>query len=110
MTDTEQSTDKSKKTHKRKPKQPETPSQEYVNLVSEMAKEVAKEDPIDFAYLNIDEKQIFDMMSSHIVEKYYHYRNTEEGQTIFLATITKLVVENFVLNYKWMKKYRGNNE
>ena len=102
-----------KKTRKKKekesatPKQPEIPTQEYVNLVSEMAKEVAKEDPIDFAYLNIDEKQIFDLMSSHIVEKFYHYRNTEEGQTIFLATITKLVVENFVLNYKWMKKYRG---
>ena len=103
-----------KKTRKKKTKQPEiptrestTPSPEYINLVSEMAKEVAKEDPIDFAYLNIDEKQIFDLMSSHIVEKFYHYRNTEEGQTIFLATITKLVVENFVLNYKWMKKYRG---
>ena len=96
-----------KKTRKKKTKQPEIPTQEYINLVSEMAKEVAKEDPIDFAYLNIDEKQIFDLMSSHIVEKFYHYRNTEEGQTIFLATITKLVVENFVLNYKWMKKYRG---
>ena len=83
---------------------------EYAKLIAEMAKEVAKEDPIDFAYLNIDEKQIFDLMSSHIVEKFYQYRNTEEGQTIFLATITKLVVENFVLNYKWMKKYRGNNE
>ena len=96
-----------KKTRKKKAKQPELPTEDYVNLVAEMAKEVAKEDPIDFAYLNIDEKQIFDLMSSHIVEKFYHYRNTEEGQTIFLATITKLVVENFVLNYKWMKKYRG---
>ena len=79
---------------------------EYSALIAEMAREVNKEDPIDFAYLNIDEKQIFDLMASHIVEKYKQYTNTEEGQTIFLATITKLVVENFVLNYKWMKKYR----
>jgi hypothetical protein len=48
-------------------------------------------------------------MASHIVEKYAQYRNTEEGQVIFLATITKLVVENFVLNYKWQRKYRGQS-
>lgn len=78
--------------------------QEYVRLIVEIAKEVAKEDPIDFAYLNIDESQIFDLMASHIVEKYSQYKHTEEGQTIFLATITKLVVENFVLNHKLLDK------
>ena len=80
---------------------------EYVKLIAEMAREVNQSDPIDFAYLNIDQNQIFDLMASYIVEKYSQYKHTEEGQTIFLATITKLVVENFVLNYKWMKKYRG---
>lgn len=98
----------------RKKKESQLPTDEYIQLVSEMAKEVAKGDPIDFAYLNIDEKQIFDLMASHIVEKYAEYKHTEEGQTIFLATITKLVVENFVLNYKWLRKYRtpdnGNKE
>jgi hypothetical protein len=79
---------------------------EYAALIADMAREVNQSDPIDFAYLNIDEKQIFDLMASHIVEKYRQYTNTEEGQIIFLATITKLVTENFVLNYKWMKKYR----
>jgi hypothetical protein len=79
---------------------------EYAALIAEMAREVNQSDPIDFAYLNIDENQIFDLMASHIVEKYRQYTNTEEGQIIFLATITKLVTENFVLNYKWMKKYR----
>jgi hypothetical protein len=77
---------------------------EYVTLIADMAREVNKEDPIDFAYLSIDENQIFDLMASHIVEKYRQYTNTEEGQIIFLATITKLVTENFVLNYKSMKR------
>lgn len=75
-----------------------------------MAKEVAKSDPIDFAYLNIDENQIYDLMASHIVEKYSQYKNTEEGQTIFLATITKLLVENFILNWRWLRKYRSPDE
>lgn len=78
---------------------------EYAKLISDTAKEVAKGDPIDFAYLNINENEIFDMMASYIVEKYSKYKHTEEGQTIFLSTITKLLVENFVLNYKWLKKY-----
>ena len=49
-------------------------------------------------------------MASYIVEKYSQYKNTEEGQSIFLATITKLVAENFVLNYKWLKKYKYQEE
>ena len=79
---------------------------EYVQLIAEMAREVNQSDPIDFAYLNIDQNQIFDLMASYIVEKYSQYKHTEEGQTIFLATITKLVAENFVLNYKFLKKYK----
>ena len=79
---------------------------EYAKLIAEMAKEVAKEDPIDFAYLDIEPDQLYLLMASYIVEKYSQYKNTEEGQTIFLATITKLVAENFVLNYKFLKKYK----
>lgn len=79
---------------------------EYAKLIAEMAKEVAKEDPIDFAYLNIEPDQLYLLMASYILEKYAQYKNTEEGQTIFLATITKLVAENFVLNYKFLKKYK----
>lgn len=83
---------------------------EYAKLVSEMAKEVAKEDPIDFSYTDIDRDQIWDLMSSWIVEKYLKYKDTDQGTTIFLATITKLVVENFVLNYKLLKKYKYKDQ
>ena len=79
---------------------------EYAKLIAEMAKEVAKEDPIDFAYLEIEPDQLYLLMASYIVEKYSQYKHTEEGQNIFLATITKLVAENFVLNYKFLKKYK----
>jgi hypothetical protein len=83
---------------------------EYAKLIAEMAKEVAKEDPIDFAYLDIEPDQLYLLMASYITEKYSQYKNTEEGQTIFLATITKLVAENFVLNYKWLRKFRYKEE
>ena len=32
---------------------------EYAKLIAEMAKEVAKEDPIDFAYLDIEPDQLY---------------------------------------------------
>ena len=82
-------------------------STEYINQVANKTKQFAKEDPIDLAYLGIDGDQLYELMASYIVEKYLQYKDTEEGQTIFLAKITKLIAENFVLNYKWLKKYKG---
>ena len=73
---------------------------EYVRLIAEMAREVNKEDPIDFGLCQIDERRIWDLMASTVVEKYLPYKDSDQGLTIYLSTITKLVVENFVLNYK----------
>ena len=80
---------------------------EYVNLIAQLAREVNKEDPIDFGMLEIDENQIWDLMASSVVEKYLPYKDTDQGFTICLSTITKLVVENFVLNLKLQNKNNG---
>lgn len=77
---------------------------DYVKLIAEMAREVNKEDPIDFGMTQIDERRIWDLMASSVVEKYLPYKDTDQGFTIYLSTITKLVVENFVLNYKLQNK------
>lgn len=69
-----------------------------------MAREVNKEDPIDFGMVQIDDHRIWDMMASSVVEQYLQYKDTDAGFTIYLATITKLVVENFVLNHKLLNK------
>lgn len=77
---------------------------EYVKLVAEMSREVNKEDPVDFGMTLIDEHRIWDLMSSSVVEKYLQYKDTDAGFIIYLATINKLLVENFVLNYKLLNK------
>ena len=77
---------------------------DYVKLIAETAREVNKEDPIDFGMCQIDERRIWDLMASHIVERYLPYKDTETATMMYLATITKLVVENFVLNYKLREK------
>lgn len=71
--------------------------------ILELVREIEIEDPIDWAMLSIDEENATDLLVSNIVEKY----NTEwiefpsEDQIkILLASMAKLIVENFVLNVK----------
>jgi hypothetical protein len=76
---------------------------ELVNLVADLAQEVDKEDPIDFGMLQLDEGSVWHLMSVNVVDKYLEM---SDDQVIMLATITKLLVDNFILNYKLL----GNNK
>lgn len=74
---------------------------EKVKLVAELAKETATEDVIDFGMLEIDDQEIFQLISSSVVEKFEN--ETENKEIILLACVTKLLVENTVLNLKLLK-------
>ncbi len=73
---------------------------ELVNLVAELAQEVDKEDPIDFGMLQLDEGSVWHLMSVNVVEKYLEM---SDDRVVMMATITKLLVDNFILNYKMMR-------
>jgi hypothetical protein len=66
-----------------------------VETLVELAKEVENEDPIDWGMLSIDEDTAYKIIASQVLEIY----NTNDQLTM-LASITKLIVENFVLNLK----------
>lgn len=66
-----------------------------VEHLVELAKEVEMEDPIDWGMLSIDEDTAYRIIASQVLEIY----NTNDQLTM-LASITKLIVENFVLNLK----------
>ena len=66
-----------------------------VEQLVELAKEVETEDPIDWGMLAVDEEAAYRLVASQVIEIY----NTND-QVTMLATITKMVVENFVLNLK----------
>jgi iron-sulfur cluster repair protein YtfE (RIC family) len=72
---------------------------ELVNLVAELAQEVDKEDPIDFGMLQLDEGSVWHLMSVNVVDKYLEM---SDDRVVMMATITKLLVDNFILNYKLM--------
>lgn len=66
-----------------------------VETLVKLAKEVESEDPIDWGMLSIDEDTAYRIIASQVLEIY----NTNDQLTM-LASITKLIVENFVLNLK----------
>jgi hypothetical protein len=70
-----------------------------VESLVELAKEVESQDPIDWGMLSVDEDTAYRVIASQVIEMY----NTNDQLTM-LASITKLIVENFVLNLKLAQK------
>jgi hypothetical protein len=78
----------------------------YVQRIAKLAQEVEAEDPIDWGMLSISEENAYNLISANVVNQFDKYDNSE--REIMIATITKLVVENFVLNLKLKKVQHGN--
>ena len=70
---------------------------ELVDAVVELAKEMDLTDPIDFGVLQISEETAHRMIAASVIENTFKDNpNTEELKLMLLATVTHLVVENFV--------------
>ena len=71
--------------------------QEDVDFLVELAMECELSDPIDWGMLHITEQQAYQMMASQLLEQFDNV-NKKDMIPVILATATKLLVENFVLN------------
>jgi hypothetical protein len=71
--------------------------QQDVDFLVELAMECELSDPIDWGLLHITEQQAYQMMASQLLEQFSGV-NKKDMVTVILATATKLLVENFVLN------------
>jgi hypothetical protein len=69
-----------------------------INLLVELAQEVEVTDPIDWGMLAIDEEEAYRMMAISVLETF------PDEKIEIQAVITKLTVENFVLNLKLMQR------
>ena len=72
-------------------------------LIAEMAQEVESGDPIDWGMLAVDEQTAYNLMATSMLE-HYNSLDVENRDLMLLATATKLVVENMVLNLKLQHK------
>jgi hypothetical protein len=68
--------------------------------IIELAKEVELTDAIDWENLPLDQDRVYQIIGSQAYELYANYSQSEDGEAILIATVTKLLVENFVLNLK----------
>lgn len=65
--------------------------------LSKLAREVEITDPIEWEELAVSEETVYDMMATTVLEMVEKIPE-EQRQIILMASVTKLLVENFVLN------------
>lgn len=71
-----------------------------VDDIVELAQEVELGDSIDWTNVHIEKDRVYQVIGSQVYEQYHEWAENESKEVIMLATITKLVVENFLLNVK----------
>ena len=69
-----------------------------------MAMDTESEDPINWSGLNIDEESAYRLITLNVLEMYERWEKTEGSELVMLATLIKLIVENFTLNLKLQGK------
>ena len=69
-----------------------------VEQLVELAMEVESVDPIDWGMLSISEEESYRLIAMSILE------NKDIDKNVLLAIITKLTVENMVLNLKLLQR------
>ena len=77
---------------------------EYVEYLVEMAREIETSDPIDWGMLNISEDEAYRLMALNVLEMMLPKYNDPSMRDVLMATIIKLVVENFTLNLKLLQR------
>jgi hypothetical protein len=68
-----------------------------VKQLAELAMEAEMRDPIDWGLLNVSEQEAIEMMASQVLEQMFNVPENDRA-VVAMATMTKLLVENFVLN------------
>jgi len=70
-----------------------------VKQLAQLAMESDLSDPIDWGMLNIKEQDAFLMMASNVLQQIESIPEDQRA-VVAMATMTKLLVENFVLNLR----------
>ena len=72
---------------------------EAVKMLVDLAQEMEIKDNIDWGMLNIREVDAYELMANSVIDQFLNV-NDQHKDTVMMATIVKLLVENFVLNLR----------
>lgn len=78
-----------------------------VEQLAQIAMAAEEGDPFDWGDLNISKQAAYEMMASHALELYATQGPYRE--IILLSSLTKSIVENFILNLK-LKQYENQSK
>jgi hypothetical protein len=88
--------------------------QDFIREVIDLAKQVEVTDPIDWGTLKIEEDETYYLITTSVIEQLgVHFIKgnmyIEANKNVMIASIVKLVVENFILNLKLTQKEENGN-
>jgi hypothetical protein len=70
-----------------------------IKNLARLAMEVDITDPIDWGMLSVKEHDAYELMANSVIQM-MESTPPQNKEVVMMATITKLLVENFVLNLK----------
>ena len=73
-----------------------------VDQLAELAMDASEFDKSEFDDFKVNEYAMYKMMAAHTLEQFATKKETD-NETLMLIIITKLMVENFVLNTKVLR-------
>jgi hypothetical protein len=74
-----------------------------IDTLVDLAFAVEEGDPIDWGLFKDGKEQSMKMIAASILEQFDKELYTHDDKLIIMSTITKLVVENFILHARLMK-------
>jgi hypothetical protein len=74
-----------------------------VDMLADLAMQAEIADPIDWGMLSIEERQAYNLMAGTVIDQIAGLPD-DRKLLIAMASMTKLLVENFVLNIKLQGK------
>lgn len=71
-----------------------------LDLLVDIAQEVEGQDAVDWGRLAVGKEQAYRMVATSIIEMFDKPEYTYDDKVIIMSTITKLTIENMLLNLK----------
>lgn len=75
-----------------------------LDLLVDIAQEVEGQDAIDWSLLAVNKEAAYKMVATSILEMFDKSEYTFDDKVIIMSTITKLTVENMILNIKLLTR------
>lgn len=74
-----------------------------LELLVDIAQEVEGQDEVEWSQLAVGKQESFRLVATSVLEMFDKPEYTFEDKVIIMSTITKLIVENMILNLKVLK-------